>query len=118
MGPGLFLLGLLIAHVAAPDATSRHVVAGDGTAVAVADAVTVPDGPPGGHGDDHRPRHTVAECALGQPPQGPDVDVPCLSPLAPQGRNGALAPARARAAAGRDFVVPIAHAAESTVLRI
>ncbi|MFK4067207.1 hypothetical protein [Streptomyces sp. NPDC029674] len=117
---------MLVAHVIGPDATSRHLAAESGAvpvAVAVVEASGVSDGPragegPGGHRHDHPQQHTVAECALGQPPQGPAVDVPCLSPLGSRGWDGAPAPTRAHHVAGRDFVVPIAHAADSTILRI
>ncbi len=142
VGLGLFLLCLVFTHAAAPDVTGRHLVAdsaafgltgtatgtdaGTGTVTGI-DTVqdrrsAAPDALPasgasGDHHHDHR-QHTVEECALGQPPQGPDVDVPCLSPLAPERTDGAPALTRAPHLAGRDFVVPIAHAADTTILRV
>jgi hypothetical protein len=72
-----------------------------------------------GHRDGHGHQHAVEDCALGQPPQSPDAGVPCLSPLqAASHDNEALRPVRARHAAARDAVAPIAHAADSAVLRI
>ncbi|MET8684752.1 hypothetical protein ABZV77_11100 [Streptomyces sp. NPDC004732] len=89
------------------------VVAAD-PAVGVAHAAEAP----GGHSHDHPQSHTVEECALGQPPQGPDVDLPCLSPLGSAWLDGVPVPAGAQRVAGRDFVVPIAHAADTTILRV
>ncbi|MEV0321070.1 hypothetical protein ACIBKX_17845 [Streptomyces sp. NPDC050658] len=109
MGLGLLLFGLVFTHAASPDATSGHLAVDSGIAA---------PGVPGGHHQDHEQQHTVEECALGQPPQGPDVDMPCLSPLDSDQRAGASLLTRAHAVAGRDFVVPIAHAADSTILRI
>ncbi|MEU8956342.1 hypothetical protein AB0C93_18805 [Streptomyces sp. NPDC048518] len=132
VGLGLFLFGLVFVHVASPEATSRHLTVFGGVGMPGAGAVVratsaggeavdapVVAGAPGGPRHDHRQQHTVEECALSQPPQGPDVDLPCLSPLGSRWRPGA--PASTHAAhriAGRDFVVPIAHAADSTILRI
>ncbi|MEV5978646.1 hypothetical protein [Streptomyces sp. NPDC052114] len=120
----------MFSHAAAPDVTGRHLVAdsaasgltgtdGDSTSerhAAVPGALPA-SGASDEHHHDHR-QHTVEECALGQPPQGPDVDGPCLSPLAPEGNDGAPALTRAPYLAGRDFVVPIAHAADTTILRV
>ncbi|WP_306334059.1 hypothetical protein [Streptomyces sp. KL118A] len=131
MGLGLVLFGLVFAHAASPEATSRHIAAGSGVvaadpmshAPAVSGGVVVGDASdvavaPGSHRHDHPPSHTVEECALGQPPQGPDVDLPCLSPLGAARQSGAPVAAGAQRVAGRDFVVPIAHAADSTILRV
>ncbi|MFF1380265.1 hypothetical protein [Streptomyces sp. NPDC058308] len=131
VGLGLCLLGLVFAHVASPEVTSRHLASVGGVTAAVsgapaASALTsaiAPDAPavaedPGGPRHDHRQQHAVEECALSQPPQGPDVDMPCLSPLGSRWRGGAPVPLGAHRIAGRDFVVPIAHAADSTILRI
>ncbi|MEU6819584.1 hypothetical protein ABZ921_03070 [Streptomyces atriruber] len=132
MGLGLFLFGLVFAHAASPEATSRHIGAGSGVVAAdpvvgVAHAADVPAvagdasavaEAPGSHRHDHPQSHTVEECALGQPPQGPDVDLPCLSPLGAAWQAVVPVPAGAQRVAGRDFVVPIAHAADSTILRI
>ncbi|MEU7581092.1 hypothetical protein AB0B50_26220 [Streptomyces sp. NPDC041068] len=109
---GLFVFCLVFTHVADPDVTGRHLVAESAVA-------GEPGGlhAPGGHHHDHR-QHAVEECALGQPPQGPDVDTPCLSPLDSNRRDGAPALTGASHRAGRDFVVPIAHAADCTILRI
>ncbi|WP_055569246.1 hypothetical protein [Streptomyces atriruber] len=100
----------MAAHlVAGAPTASDAIVGGDASAVAAA---------PGSHRHDHPQSHTVEECALGQPPQGPDVDLPCLSPLGAARQAGAPVAAGAQRVAGRDFVVPIAHAADSTILRI
>lgn len=138
LGLGLFLFGLLYTHAVSPDATVRHVASDDGAAVSdvrfepVADsesvasatsavpASKVPDGPPDDHHDDgHGQHHVGGECALGQPPQGPAVGVPCLSPLGWESDDCGLARlVNARHAATRGFVAPMAHAADSAVLRI
>ncbi|MEU6992138.1 hypothetical protein ABZ953_15940 [Streptomyces sp. NPDC046465] len=116
VGLGLCLLGLVFAHVASPEVTSRHLAAVSASIVASDAPSAVEES--GGPRHDHRQQHAVEECALSQPPQGPDVDMPCLSPLGPRWRDGAPASPRAHRIAGRDFVVPIAHAADSTILRI
>ncbi|WP_409235160.1 hypothetical protein [Streptomyces sp. PA5.6] len=129
VGLGLVLFGLVFTHVASPGTTSRHLGA-DSAVVAAGsaagagstagrDASVVAD-VPGEQRHDHPPSHTVEECALGQPPQGPGVDLPCPSPLDSAWRDDVPAPASASAqrVAGRDFVVPIAHAADSTIIRV
>ncbi|MEU5777921.1 hypothetical protein ABZ819_32065 [Streptomyces venezuelae] len=129
VGLGLVLFGLLFTHAASPETTSRH-LGGDGRAVVVAGPVAVAGSvagrgssvvaeAPGKQRHDHPQAHTVEECALGQPPQVPGVDSPCPSPLDSAWRGDAPAPpSGARRVAGRDFVVPIAHAADSTILRV
>ncbi|MFI1721937.1 hypothetical protein [Streptomyces sp. NPDC020489] len=137
LGLGLFLFGLLYTHAVSPDATVRHLASGEGAAVSdvhfepVADREKVatatlavraserPDTPLGDHHDGHGQHHAGGECALGQPPQGPDVAVPCLSALGPESvDNGVPQSVCAGHAAARDIVAPIAHAADSAVLRI
>lgn len=134
---GLFLFGLLYTHAVSPDATVSHVTSGEGAAVPdvhfepIADRAKVasatsavrasesPDTPLDDHHDGHGQHHAGGECALGQPPQGPDVAVPCLSALSPESDdNGVHQSVYARHAAARDIVAPIAHAADSAVLRI
>ncbi|MFE3037839.1 hypothetical protein ACFXKY_40060 [Streptomyces canus] len=75
---------------------------------------------PVGHHDGHGPQHTGEDCALGQPPQGPVVALPCLSPLHSEAGAGDVTPRQAhpRRSSARDTVAPIAHAADSAVLRI
>ncbi|NDZ86137.1 hypothetical protein G3I23_11290 [Streptomyces sp. SID10115] len=127
VGLGIVLFGLVFTHVASPETTSRHlgsshgVVAAGSAAVAGdsagRDASVVAD-VPGQERHDHPPSHTVEECALGQPPQGPGVDLPCLSPLDSTWRDDAPVPVTAQRVARRDFVAPIAHAADLTILRV
>ncbi|QES40085.1 hypothetical protein DEJ49_03020 [Streptomyces venezuelae] len=123
VGLGLVLFGLVFTHVASPETTSRHLGAGNGV-VAAGPTVDVGRGSsvvaevPREQGHRHPPAHTVEECALGQPPQGPGVDLPCLSPLDSAWRGDAPVPPHAQRFAGRDLPVPIAHAAESTILRV
>ena len=133
LGLGLFLFGLLYTHAASPDTTVSHLVSGEGVSVSgahfepaaehgnVASATRAQpaDEQPEGHHDGHGQQHADGDCALGQPPQGPDVAVPCLSPLSSE--NGEeLLPGFVftRQAAARDFAAPITPAADSTVLRI
>lgn len=133
LGLGLILFGLLYTHAISPQATVSHVAAGEDAPVAgvhfeanperqgVASATSaLSEGEPSdGHHDGHGQRHAVGECALGQPPQGPVVAVPCLSPLSSaSGEIGTPRPVYARYSEARDSLVPIAHAADSAVLRI
>lgn len=137
LGLGLFLFGLLYTHAVSPDATVRHVAAGEGATVSdvhfepVADhervatatsavrASETPDAPSGDHHDGHGQHHAGGECALGQPPQGPDLAAPCLSALSTESMDdGVPQSVYAGHAAARDIVAPIAHAADSAVLRI
>lgn len=124
VGLGLFLFGLVFTHVASPEATSRHLGTDRGvvTASVMSPATVSRDvpafaGAPDGPRHEHPQQHTVEECALGQPPQGPGVELPCLSPLDPRWQDGVSASVRAQRGAGRDVVLPIAHAADSTILR-
>ncbi|MHC0429445.1 hypothetical protein ACX6XY_04530 [Streptomyces sp. O3] len=125
LGLGLMLFGLLYSHVVSPEATVGH-LRPDGavSALSYSPLDPLPDSPydsggrSGGHG---RHTATVGECALGQPPSGPDMGLPCLSPLAAEAVDPAAAPYAEHAhrpAAVRGFVAPIPHAAESPVLRI
>lgn len=137
VGLGLFLFGLLYTHVVSPDATVRHISSGEGVAVSdahftptvdhetVASATSalspgeIPLDPSGGHHEGHGQHHAGGECALGQPSQGPGAGVPCLSGLSPASDDDGLSrPVHAHHAAARDFAAPVAHAAESAVLRI
>ncbi|GAA2628796.1 hypothetical protein GCM10010307_18990 [Streptomyces vastus] len=134
MGLGLFLFGLLYTHAVSPDATVSHLASEkgvsasgvhSGSAVELVDVASAtsaqPTGEqPEGHHDGHGQQHADADCVMGQPPQGPDVAVPCLSPLSSEnGDEGpGSAPARHAAAAARDFAAPRTQAADSTVLRI
>lgn len=136
LGLGLFLFGLLYTHAVTPDATVGHLSVGESIAVSgdhfepavnhetVASATSVvvgatPEDPSAGHHGGHGQDHAGAECALGQPPHGPDLAVPCLSPLSSEGHDNALPrPAYARLAEARDFMAPTTHAADSAVLRI
>lgn len=140
LGLGLFLFGLLYTHAVSPDTTVRHVASGEGAtvsdvhfepiavrekvaiAMSAVSASTTPDAPSGDHHDghgQHGQHHAGGECALGQPPQGPGVSVPCLSSLSSEsGDDGLPRLADARHAAARDFVATPAHAADSAVLRI
>ncbi|KUN72578.1 hypothetical protein AQJ46_12170 [Streptomyces canus] len=137
LGLGLFLFGLLYTHTVSPDATVRHIVSGEGATVSfvhfepVADHEKVatatsavraserPDAPSGDHHDGHGQHHAGGECALGQPPQGPGLAVPCLTVLSSESDDhGVHRSVYARQAAARDIVAPIAHAADSAVLRI
>lgn len=137
LGLGLFLFGLLYTHAVSPDATVRHVASGEGAAVAdvhfepIADrkkvaiatsavsAGVTPDDPSDDHHDGHGQHHSGGECALGQPPQGPGVGVPCLSSPSPESDgNGLPRLVDVRHAVARDFAAPMAGAADSAVLRI
>ncbi|WP_328773908.1 hypothetical protein [Streptomyces sp. NBC_00286] len=133
LGLGLFLFGLLYTHTVSPDTTVSHLASDKGVSASgvhfehtaehenVASATSAqPTGEqPEGHHDGHRQQHADADCAMGQPSQGPAVTEPCLSPLSSE--NGeetpGFAPAR-HAAAARDFAVPRTQAADSAVLRI
>ncbi|MEV0254203.1 hypothetical protein AB0H82_07985 [Streptomyces sp. NPDC050732] len=109
--------------MASSEATSRHLRV-DGPVMSLAALTPVPEDAPvvagaqEGPRHDHPQQHTVEECALGQPPQGPGVDLPCLSPLDPQRQGSVSGPVRVQRGAGRDFVIPIAHAVDSTILRV
>ncbi|MEV0634501.1 DUF6153 family protein [Streptomyces sp. NPDC050619] len=122
LGLGLFLFGLLYTHAVSPDATERHFSSGEGIVVSdVSDgsASETPHDASDDHHGGHGQHHAGGECALGQPPQGPGVEVPCLSPLSPVGDDDGLRRlVHARHAAARDLVAPITHAADSAVLRI
>lgn len=132
LGLGLFLFGLLYTHAASPEATVSHLEYGAGVSVSsvhfestaengnVASA-TLPlsaDEQAGGHHDGHGEQHAVHECALGQPPHGPDLAVPCLSPLRSASDSGGMPRlAYPRHSAAQGAVAPIAHS-DSAVLRI
>lgn len=134
LGLGLFLFGLLYTHAVSPDATVSHLVTeggvsssgtyfeptAEGESVASATVAQPAEERPADHHDGHGQQHTGEDCALGQPPQGPAVALPCLSPLHSEtGDNGAAPrPAHSRHSAARDAAAPIAHAADSAVLRI
>lgn len=130
---GLLLFGLLYAHAVSPEATVSHLSVGEGASVSgvhceaatesksLASAMSAPSGgqKSTGQRDGHGHQHAVEDCALGQPPQSPYAGVPCLSPLHSASHdNEMLRPVRARHVAARDAVAPIAHAADSAVLRI
>lgn len=130
---GLLLVGLLYAHAVSPEATVSHLSPGEGASMSgvhraaatesgnLASAMSASSGDQRstGHQDGHGHQHGVEDCALGQPPQSPDAGSPCLSPLHSASHdNQALRPVRPRQVAARDAVAPIAHAANSAVLRI
>ncbi|TGB09389.1 hypothetical protein [Streptomyces sp. MZ04] len=132
LGLGLILFGLLYTHAVSPDATVGHLASAEGVSAQAADAShsalvrhvasasqghDATDQPSGGHGD-HGGQHAFEECGLGQPSQGPEVDVPALSPLGLAVEDEAPHIAHVRPSAVRGFVIPIPHAAESPVLRI
>lgn len=123
LGLVLFLFGLMYTHALSPDATVRHLT------------VSVTQGPPGtdqscghdhsysqshghGHRHDHGPAHTVEECALGQPQQGPEVGMPCLSPLSWVSDAQACVMGQGPRSAVRASAVPIAQPADSAILRM
>ena len=133
LGLGLFLFGLLYTHAVSPDTTVSHLTSDRGvsasgvhfeptaehedvaSATSVQLAVEQSEGHHGGHGQ----QHADADCAMGQPSQGPAVAVPCLSPLSSENGDEAPGTAPARhATAARDFAVPRTQAADSAVLRI
>lgn len=137
LGLGLFLFGLLYTHAVSPDATVRHVTSGEGAVasrvhfepiadrekVAIATSVVfasvTPDDPSYDHHDGHGQHHAGGECTLGQPPQGPGVGVPCLSPLSSESDGSGLPQlVDVRHATAPGFAAPTAHAADSAVLRI
>ena len=132
LGLGLILFGLLYTHAANPDATVSHLAADDGVSVSgahfepavehesVASATSAQpaNGQPEGHHDGHGQQHAVEDCALGQPPQGPDVAVPCPSPLGSENGHEAPSSVSARHAAAQDCAAPITQPADSAVLRI
>ncbi len=133
LGLGLFLFGLLYTHAASPEMTVSHLTSGTGVSasgvhfeptvehedVASATSAQPANGQPEGHHDGHGQQHAVEDCAMGQPPQGPDVTVPCLSPLSSENGNEVPGSVPARhATATRDFVAPRTQAADSAVLRI
>ncbi|WP_425428671.1 DUF6153 family protein [Streptomyces yerevanensis] len=128
LGLGLFLFGLLYTHAASPDITVSHLASDRGVSASgvhfeppaehenVASATSAQ---PEGHHDGHGQQHVDADCAMGQPSQGPAVAVPCLSPLSSESGDEASGSAPARQAAGaRDFVAPRTQTADSAVLRI
>ena len=136
LGLGLFLFGLLYTHTVSPDTTVSHLASDKGVSasgvhfehfehaaeyenVASAMPAQLAGEQPEGHHDGHGQQHADADCAMGQPSQGPAVAVPCLSPLSSENGEEApgFAPAR-HAAAARDFAVPRTQAADSAVLRI
>ncbi|WP_142217807.1 hypothetical protein [Streptomyces sp. SLBN-118] len=132
LGLGLLLFGLLYTHAVNPDATMSHLVADEGVSVSgthfeptverenVASATSghLANAQPKGHDDGHGHQHAVEDCALGQPPQGPAVAVPCLSPLGSEDGDDVPGAVPARHAAVRDFAAPITQVADSAVLRI
>ncbi|MEU0680173.1 MULTISPECIES: DUF6153 family protein [Streptomyces] len=133
LGLGLILFGLLYTHAASPNATVSHLASGEGVSVSgahfepttehgnVASATSAqPAGEhPEGHHDGHGQQHADEDCALGQPPQGPAVAVPCLSPLSSENGDELLpGSVFTRQAAARDFTAPITPPADSAVLRI
>ncbi|MFJ9412212.1 hypothetical protein [Streptomyces sp. NPDC101393] len=130
---GLFLVGLLYSHAVSPDATLRHFSSGGGvsttgvhpepaghpaTTAAAAHSRFLSEVPDGGHHGDHGQQHTHDECALGQPPQGPGGGAP--GGCSPTSERYDLTPVWTRPAPSpaADFVVPIPHAAQPTVLRM
>nr|WP_024126262.1 hypothetical protein [Streptomyces sp. FR1]AHE38881.1 Hypothetical protein pFRL3_104c [Streptomyces sp. FR1]AHE39363.1 Putative secreted protein [Streptomyces sp. F2] len=133
LGLGLFLFGLLYTHAASPDATVSHLASDAGVSVsgahfeptaehgnvASATSARLADEQPEGHHDGHGQQHVGEDCALGQPPQGPDVAVPCLSPLSWENAEE-LVPGSVstRQAATGDFAAPTTQPANSAVLRI
>ncbi|MEU6375229.1 hypothetical protein [Streptomyces sp. NPDC046909] len=134
LGLGLCLFGLLYTHAVSPGATVSHLTAeggvwaadahfepfADDTSVASATPAQPAHEEPADHHDGHGQQHTGEDCALGQPPQGPAVALPCLSPLHSDTGDdaGAPRPAHSRHSSARDAVAPITHAAHSAVLRI
>ncbi|MGW4102048.1 DUF6153 family protein [Streptomyces sp. NPDC004976] len=133
LGLGLFLFGLLYTHAISPDTTASHLASDKGVSasgahfeptaehenVATATTMQVAAEQPDGHHDGHGQQHADADCAMGQPSQGPAVAVPCLSPLSSESGDEApgFAPAR-HATTARDFAAPRTQAADSAVLRI
>jgi hypothetical protein len=131
LGLGLFIFGLLYTHAASPDAAVSHLasetgvsapdvrfeLAAESAGVASATHGVPMGGTPGGHHEDHGQHHTGEECALGQPPQGPHVGMPCLSPLSSSWHHGMYISAHSRRSAAQSFVASIAHKADSAVLR-
>jgi hypothetical protein len=133
LGLGLILFGLLYTHAASPDATVGHLNSIDSVSAHMTGAAhsapvqQVASATLGGQGDTESPgerhgghseQHAFAECGLGQPSPGPEVDVPCLSPLSPTAEHETPQAEQVRPSSVRGFVVPIPHAAESPVLRI
>ncbi|WP_408056143.1 DUF6153 family protein [Streptomyces ureilyticus] len=133
LGLGLLLFGLLYTHAVSPDTTVSHLASDKGVSassvhfehaaeresVASATSAQSVGEQPEGHHDGHGQQHADADCAMGQPSQGPAVAVPCLSPLSSESGDEAPGSAPARQAAGaRDFVAPRTQAADSAVLRI
>jgi hypothetical protein len=132
LGLGLFLFGLLYAHVVSPDATVSHLASGKGVVapgghfeptVELEDVARAtarqPAGDSQGHDDGHGQPHTGETCAVGQPSQSPAVAVPCLSPLSSESGDDEPGSAPARlATAARDSAVPRTQTADSAVLRI
>ena len=134
LGLGLLLFGFLYMHAASPEETVSHLAADGGASVSGARFAPAVEGgnvasatwaqsadeQSADHHDGHGRHHTHADCALGQPPQGPAVAVPCLSPLSSESGDGAAVarPVHARQSAAREAVAPITHSADSTVLRI
>ncbi|MFP3988881.1 hypothetical protein U9R90_15535 [Streptomyces sp. E11-3] len=119
LGLGLMLLGLLYMHAASPEATVGHLRADGAVAHSVGELPGAERERQQHGGDGQQHTATAGECELGQPPSGPDVDVPCLSPLSTEAVDPApYAEHVHHPAAVRGFVAPISHAAESPVLRI
>jgi hypothetical protein len=116
LGLGLFLFGLLYTHAVSPEATVSH-LAVEGVH---SELVAVADAEPAGHSGGHERHHHAGEdCTLGQPPQSPDIAVPCLSPL-PSVSDSIVPlprPLWVRHAPA-DGMAPPTHAAASAVLRI
>lgn len=132
LGLGLLLFGLLYTHAATPESTAEHLASGSGTLTGIAghalpgpeepaaaarhDRAEAPTDP---HGDgSHRQQHTLDECGLGQPSQGPALGVPCLTALRSAAETLVPPLVHVRPSAVRGFVASIPHAAESPVLRI
>ncbi|MFD9903006.1 hypothetical protein [Streptomyces sp. NPDC059063] len=132
LGLGLILLGLLYTHAASPDATVGHLTAAEGLSAPGAEAMhsaPVPWAAGAVHGHDdaepshdlrrgHGDHHAFEECAVGQPTQGPDLELPCASPLDVPVADGDPHAERGHPSAVRHSAVPQPHAAESPVLRI
>ncbi|ANP51072.1 hypothetical protein AVL59_16860 [Streptomyces griseochromogenes] len=133
LGLGLLLFGMLYTHAFDPDSTVSHLtpdagVLASGThfpafveggsvasAASESSAGRQSESPHDGDGQ----QHAGEDCALGHPPQGPDLVVPCLSPLNSEGDEGRMPwSLPVSHSAARDLVAPMTHAADSAVLRI
>ncbi|MGA4838054.1 DUF6153 family protein [Streptomyces sp. G45] len=123
----VLLLGLLYTHAASPHATVEHLTSADSVSAADAAHSTAPhtagSAAPGHDGTDpsgssHGDHHVLTECAVGQPPHGPDLTAPCASPLDMAVADGDEHAERGRPSAARDVTAPPPDAAQAPVLRI